>query len=372
MSDGVVAHLVHSLNLRAIADVVRTVADEMVLADRRVVVLARNVPPDGLRPALAPVIDLGRAGSRTVRTLPRLVAALDGLRVHAIFAHAESATRVAVAASRLVRPRPAVVTVTHNHYSTYARNHPRFRHVVDGLALRAADVVAGVSPGVTDDLRSSFPAVAARATTLPAPLTRAAQLHQLAAVPVCHEWFDGRPVIVSIAHLHPRKDQVTLLHALAQIGLDQSDAAPHLLLIGALDGAYADEVKDLIIRLGLSDRVQLLGAVANPFPYLSRATAFVLTSRNEGMSIAVLEALALGIPVVTTDAPSGPRWLVEGGRCGLVVPVGDATAVAGAIQQLLGDAALRARLAARGRQRVGDFMPAIIAQRYLQVLDTLS
>jgi glycosyltransferase involved in cell wall biosynthesis len=92
---------------------------------------------------------------------------------------------------------------------------------------------------------------------------------------------------------------------------------------------------------------------------------FALSSRNEGMPVSILEALALGIPVVSTDCPSGPRWILEGGAKGLLVPVGDHRALADAILRMLGDAELRHRLSTWGPARAADFSPATIARQYL-------
>jgi glycosyltransferase involved in cell wall biosynthesis len=109
----------------------------------------------------------------------------------------------------------------------------------------------------------------------------------------------------------------------------------------------------------------LLGEQSNPLRFVARSTVFALSSRNEGMPVSILEALALGIPVVSTDCPSGPRWILEDGAKGLLVPVGDHLALADAILRMLGDADLRHRLSAWGPARAADFSPATIARRYL-------
>jgi len=77
--------------------------------------------------------------------------------------------------------------------------------------------------------------------------------------------------------------------------------------------------------------VCLPGFVANPYPYIRRASVFVLASRAEGLGLALLEALTLGVPCVATDCPSGPREILQEGRLGILVPIGDHDTLAQAI-----------------------------------------
>lgn len=373
MGRGTVVHLLHALNDRAIADVVCTVSEQQRRAGEDVVVVASHVAPGARAPDGVPLVDLGGRGRKTLPTVFRLVGALRELEPVLVVAHGEGPARAAVLAARLARrARPRVVTVAHNHYSTYPWTLPRLRRAADAVTFRGADVVAGVSPGVAEDLCATFPAVAQRVAVLPAPLTRWDRLDELARGPVDHPWFDGeRPVVVSVGHVHRRKDHATLVRAIGQLCRERGTAAPRLVIVGSTEHQPARELDALISELGLTGEVELVGERANPLPLLAKATAFALTSRNEGMGIVLLEAMALGVPLVSTDAPTGPRWLLEGGRSGLLTPVGDPAAVAEAIGRLLDDAALREALIARGRERVTAFSPAAVAEAYGALFDDL-
>ncbi|HUG86502.1 MAG TPA: glycosyltransferase, partial [Euzebya sp.] len=117
--------------------------------------------------------------------------------------------------------------------------------------------------------------------------------------------------------------------------------------------------------------IALVGERTNPLPYVAAADLFVLTSRNEGLPVALLEAMGLGTPIVSTDALSGPRYALQDGRGGLITPVGDAAALASAIDRMLGDPTLSGRLAAISRKRADDFSPAHVATQYLDLADAL-
>ena len=169
------------------------------------------------------------------------------------------------------------------------------------------------------------------------------------AEPVGHPWFaDGEPpVIVSVGRLVRQKDFGTLIKALGRLR-DETDA--RLLILGGAD-PREDDVRPMLERLvteqGLDGRVELTGFVPNPIAYMSRAAVFALSSAYEGFGNVLVEALAAGTPVVSTDCPSGPREILGGGTWGRLVPVGDDAAMAKAIAAVLRDPpdseALRAR-----------------------------
>jgi glycosyltransferase involved in cell wall biosynthesis len=101
------------------------------------------------------------------------------------------------------------------------------------------------------------------------------------------------------------------------------------------EGELCTELEHLAARLGIAEDFALPGFVQNPYPYLKRAAVFVLSSRWEGLPTVLVEALALGTPVVSTDCPSGPREILADGKWGRLVPVGDAGKLAEAILETL-------------------------------------
>ncbi|KQR84526.1 glycosyl transferase [Burkholderia sp. Leaf177] len=149
------------------------------------------------------------------------------------------------------------------------------------------------------------------------------------------------PYIVSVARLDEiQKDHRTLLRAYAQLAATHEDALKEdLVIVG--DGGFRAELEALAAELGVEKRVHFTGYRNNPHAVVAGASALVLSSRYEGMPMVLLEALALGKPVISTDCPTGPREILDDGKFGLLVPVGDVDAMAQAISRLLLDDTLR-------------------------------
>jgi glycosyltransferase involved in cell wall biosynthesis len=293
---GHVLHVLHALNGRTISEVVTVLAEQMARRGIEVTVAATvrtadaGAPPVGVR-----VVDLGGSPDRTVTALPALRQLLTRSRPSAVFAHGNGPTRTTILAARSLRRRPRVIGIEHNHYSSYPWNLRRVRDGVNRLVLPRADVIAGVSGGVVDDLAATFPALEGKLTVLPPPLTRYGQLDALAAAPVDHPWFaDEMPIVVTVGHVHPRKDHRTLVRAMARVRDVAGPSAARLAIIGADQSAEAGHVRALIDELDLAGSVELLGARTDPLAFVARSTVFALSSRNEGMPVSILEAMALG------------------------------------------------------------------------------
>jgi glycosyltransferase involved in cell wall biosynthesis len=186
------------------------------------------------------------------------------------------------------------------------------------------------------------------------------RIRALAAEPLdpSVRWPEG-PVLVHVGRLSHAKDHETLLRAFATL---RARRPATLFLVG--DGEDELRVRALAASLRLGDAVQFVGFTRNPYQYLARATISVLTSRFEGLPNALLEAMALGIPIVSTACEYGPIELLSGGDAGVLVPVGDADAVANAIDALLDAPDRRAALGARGRERAADFDRHRVARDY--------
>ncbi|MEJ5366661.1 MAG: glycosyltransferase, partial [Desulfosoma sp.] len=187
------------------------------------------------------------------------------------------------------------------------------------------------------------------------------RLYKHAEHPVDHPWFHhaGPPVIVGMGRLTTQKDFPTLLRAFRKV----HDALRcRLVLLG--DGSHRKALETLAHQLGVAEDVSFPGFVPNPYPYLKRASVFVLSSIWEGSPNALTEAMALGTPVVATDCPSGPRELLRGGEVAPLVPMKDPEAMAEAVLQVLENPPDPARL----REAVSDYTVENSARRYLDVL----
>lgn len=227
---------------------------------------------------------------------------------------------------------------------------------------RAARVV-GVSERQIDDLRRRFHVPVEKTAAIPVGVD-GARLHALAAEPLDDPWYEKRPLLVAIGRLIPQKAFDDLLRAFARVA-ESTDA--RLAVLG--EGELRGELEALVRELGLEDRVRLPGLQPNPYRFLGRARAFVLSSRWEAMPQVVIEALTLGVPVVATDCPTGPSELLDGGRYGILVPPGAPEQLAEALAHVLDDDAEHTRLAALSAERGHAYDVVEMVARYAEEIE---
>lgn len=194
-----------------------------------------------------------------------------------------------------------------------------------------ADGISTVSQGVADDLTAQTRIGSDLVRTLFNPVVTPL-LFERAEAPLEHPWFSRGepPVILGIGRLERQKDFTTLIRAFAQVRRQQDC---RLMILG--EGPLRPQLEALAADLGLKEDIALPGFMENPYVYLMRAGLFVLSSLWEGLPTVLIEAMALKVPVVSTDCPSGPREILEEGRYGLLVPTGDAPALATAMLKTL-------------------------------------
>jgi glycosyltransferase involved in cell wall biosynthesis len=278
-----------------------------------------------------------RTLKRLWRRLPALVDYLHDVRPNAVLAAEPRYNAMGAWALRRRRLDCRLVLSEHIQASSHAGANPWADRRVLPLLRRAyltADAIVTASRGVADDLAACAGLPRHRITTIYNPVV-APDLPVKAQAPVDHPWFAaGEPaVILGVGRLHPQKDFATLLRAFAAL---RSRRPVRLVILGSgLGSAYEADLQALAAELGVADAIDLPGFVRNPLAFMSRAAVFVLSSRYEGLGNALIEALACGTPVVSTDCPSGPREILDDGRFGPLVPVGDAAALADAIEQVL-------------------------------------
>jgi glycosyltransferase involved in cell wall biosynthesis len=213
------------------------------------------------------------------------------------------------------------------------------------LFPRAAAAIA-VSDGLKGDMIAACGLPAARVRMIPEPVI-APDFQRRMAVPVDHPWFRDTtvPVLVGAGRMVPQKDFTTLLRAFAMA----SGARPmRLALFG--DGPERPALERLAAELGVAARVYFAGFTDALPAYLRQARLFVLSSRWEGLGSVIVEALAAGCPVASTDCPSGPAEILDGGRLGSLAPCGDPRALAAVILAELTRVRAKADLIARARR----------------------
>jgi glycosyltransferase involved in cell wall biosynthesis len=230
------------------------------------------------------------------------------------------------------------------------------------LAYRRAARVVAVAGVQAEELRTRFGVPAGRLVVIPNGVDRE-RIEALAAEPLDDPWLTERPLVAAAGRLIPQKGFEDLLDAFALV---RARVEARLAIVG--EGELREPLERRIAELGLAGDARLLGRLANPFAVLGRAQVFVLSSRWEALPQVIAEALALGVPVVSTDCPSGPAELLDGGRAGVLVPPEDPGALAGAIAALLEDAGWRAELAEAGRRRAGAYAVEEMVRRYEEEL----
>ena len=312
-----------------------------------------------------PRLALGASISRnqwallTSRNLPRWAVAIatyiDRERPDALLAMMTPAVASATLAVRLAQHQVrTTVGVQHNRF-TSKRETYRARK-----SYPYANAAVGVSSGVTSKL-AELPGISSdRLHTIYNPVVSKDLLQKANEIPD-HPWFNesGPPIVLAIGRLHDQKDFPTLLTAFARL-LSQCPA--RLIILG--EGSLRPTLLALAHSLQISEHVDFPGFVKNPFAYLAKARLFVLSSRYEGLGNVLIEAMACGCPVVSTDCPFGPAEILENGRWGKLVPTEDPEALAKAMIDTMDTPPQRDAL----RERASYFSVERAVDRYEELL----
>jgi glycosyltransferase involved in cell wall biosynthesis len=227
------------------------------------------------------------------------------------------------------------------------------------LAYRAPDRVLTISQGVAEGLVRDFrvPRERVRVVHNPIEVSRVSRLAQEANGTQLPARF-----IIGCGRLERQKGFDVLLNAFARL----PDADLALVILG--EGPERGLLESMARELGVASRVIMPGFLPNPWAWIARASAFVLSSRWEGFASVLVEAMACGTPVVATDCAYGPSEILQDGVTGVLARVDDADSLAAGIHRVLTDPALRDRLVTQGRVRAMDFDASSIGDRYVDLL----
>jgi len=316
-----------------------------------------NALPDSVRPVRF-------RAQHTLTCLPELMSYLRRTPPKALLVAKDRAGRAALVARRFSGAKlPVWIRLGTNLSAALERKSALARWWRTAPMRRfyaMADGVIAVSEGVAEDTRKITGLPAGRVRVIRNPVITG-RLAELAQAPVPHPWLADKivPVILGVGRLTVQKDFATLLKAFARV---QAQQPARLIILG--EGGQRALLERSVRDLGLADHVALPGFQANPYAFLAHADLFVLSSAWEGSPNALTEALALGVPSVSTDCPSGPREILQGGRFGPLVKIGDVEGMARAMLEVL-----RApRPAAELRAAVAEYNAATSAGRYLECL----
>jgi glycosyltransferase involved in cell wall biosynthesis len=316
---------------------------------------------DDLPPTVRPVpLDVAHVGT----SLPPLVRYLRRCRPRVLLSDKDKVNRSALLARWLARVSTRIVVRIGTTVSKNLERRSAWTRRIQYHSIRwlypSADAIIVPSHGVAEDLSRIGRLPRAAISVIANPVVDA-HLYEQADADLDHPWFapDQPPVILGVGELCARKDFATLLNAYARL---RQERPCRLLILG--EGRQRAQLTNLAEQLGVAGEVEMPGFVANPFCYMARAAVFALSSTCEGSAVVMVEALATGVPVVSTDCPSGPRETLRDGRYGELVPVGDIEALAAALQRTLD----RPRPPALLREAAQPFTVAASARRYLEVL----
>jgi glycosyltransferase involved in cell wall biosynthesis len=318
-------------------------------AERVVVSLAQGIAERGLPldvvlaaaegafldqlPAAVRVVDL-RAG-RVLRSFGPLVGYLRRERPRVLVPTQSHANLVALWAAKLAGRGTPVVVTEHTTFSHATRAHPMRGRLWSPLLRTfypwAASIVA-VSRAAADDLAATTGVPRDRIEVIYNPVISSGTLAFARQAPD-HPWLrPGQPpVVLGVGRLTAPKDFGTLIRGFAEV---RRHCPARLIILG--EGEERAALEAVVREVGLTDNeIALPGYRENPLAYMAASAVFVLSSAWEGLPTVLIEALAVGAKVVSTDCRSGPREILQGGRLGALVPVGDPAALAGAILDAL-------------------------------------
>ncbi|GAA5075657.1 glycosyltransferase [Roseibacterium beibuensis] len=284
---------------------------------------------------LSKEVDLHVLGGRkAILCLPKLVAYLKATRAPALISALTRTNIAALIAARVARTETRVIVCERNQYTALLRQMDPLRRVAMNALVRKlypkAHAVIGNTDLVTRDI-AEVAGLSAEATGVihnaaPDP----AQLDDARAAPPDHPWFhDGKPTAIAIGRLMPQKDYATMLRAVAQSGDDL-----RLVILG--EGPERQNLEHLARELGIEDRVDFLGFRMDRFSYLVAADLFLMSSVTEGFPNALIEAVAAGIPSISTDCLGGGAREILGREFpDRLTPIGDPAAMAKAIRMVI-------------------------------------
>ncbi len=309
--------------------------------------------------------DAGRSSTLSCLASAPLLARLIATRApDVVMSVMEIPNLTLLAAARLVRRRPRIVLCVQ------VAPRPAYRDGLLGGAVLAgirrgyhlADRIIALSAGVRDELAELDPRLRAKTVVIPNAIVDD-EVRRARPVPRGA----GGPVVVGCGRLVPQKNFPLLLRAFAEVRRGFPGA--RLWILG--DGPDRGALEALAGELGVAPAVTFQGFVDDPWAFFAAADLFVLSAAFEGFGNVLVEAMACGLPVISTRCPHGPAEIIDDGTSGLLVPVDDPAALAEAMTRVLRNDTLRARLREGGARRARDFDATAIAARYAVALGAL-
>jgi glycosyltransferase involved in cell wall biosynthesis len=227
------------------------------------------------------------------------------------------------------------------------------------------DKIIAVSTGVKNDLEKNFNIPPEIIEVIYNPFDSGA-IEKSALQSVEHRWLgkNGLKTVISLGRLEKQKNHQLLLNAFCRT-LKKIPQA-RLIIIG--EGRERSALTRLSRELKIDTKIDLIGQMEDPFPYLARADLFVLSSIAEGFPNALVEAMICACPVISTDCPSGPNEIIINKDHGILVPLNNAEALSKAMIMLLNDETLRINMKKNAKKRSNAFALKRIINQYADLL----
>ena len=310
------------------------------------------------------VVDLGC--KRTVMAIPSLVRYLRRERPKSMLSALTHANVIAISAKLLAQVPTRIVVSERNTIvaESPTRQSPKglILGMVTKIAYRKADKIVAVSKGAARSI-ASFCRISSKSVDCIYNPFDVQRICQLAQEEPNHPWYNdnGSPVILGVGRLEIQKDFSTLIKAVSTL---RNKRPARLLIIG--EGSLRHKLEAEARIYGLSEKeFQILQFQKNPFKFMGRSDAFVLSSRWEGLPGVLIEAMATGCPVVSTKCPSGPEEILENGKWGMLADVGDHEAISNCLDMLITSPQARRP---KVKERASEFSVAESVNRYLDAL----
>jgi glycosyltransferase involved in cell wall biosynthesis len=308
------------------------IAEELIKRNFSIEVVVVNTIQSAYTPSSKiNLIDLGATQIRYA--IFPLIKYLKQSKPEIIFCAETPLNTIAILAKKITGFPKQLIISERNHISSVTKYAKRFGDLIRPHLVKYlypyADKVVTVSKGVAQDLITTCQLHSHKVQTL-YNMFDVENIKQKSTEEATHLPKDNLPIILNIGRLSPQKDQATLIKAFAIV---RKKTPCHLIILG--EGAERSNLIQLIRQLNLENDILMPGFVSNPYAYIARANVFVLSSMYEGLPGVLIEALACGTSIVSTNCPSGPAEILEHGKYGILTPVGDEDALANAMQKLL-------------------------------------
>ncbi|OKH41530.1 glycosyl transferase [Calothrix sp. HK-06] len=304
-------------------------------------------------------------GQRLITSLPLLVNYLKREQPKVLISTLDDPNAIALWAKQFARVSTRVVVTVQNHLSRSCQMSDQLKRRLTPLFARLfypwADEIVAASQGVAKDVACITGLPPEQIEVIYNPIFTSDLLEKFQQ-PVNHPWFLDKhlPVILGVGRLVKQKDFPTLIRAFALV---QQQYSSRLMILG--QGEELPHLQRLVKELNLEESVIFPGFIANPYAYMAQAKVFVLSSAFEGFGNVLVEAMLAGTPVVSTDCESGPAEILENGKYGKLVAVGDVPGLAEAIISTLNNPVNPELLRQKGR----EFSLETISSEYRKVFN---